>query len=63
MEIEDLMAAAIGQKPMEFENAFNSIIIDRVTDAIGDKKLEMANKIFNKSSKSEEDEENEEETK
>ena len=46
-EIEDLMSAAIAQRPMDFDNAFKSIMINKITDAIDDKKIELAQTIFN----------------
>ena len=53
-EIEDLMSAAIAQRPMDFDNAFKSIMINKITDAIEDKKLELAQTIFNESEEIEE---------
>jgi hypothetical protein len=47
--IEDLMSSAIAQRPMDFENAFKTIMIDRITNAIDDRKVEMAKTIFNNS--------------
>jgi len=46
-EIEDLMSAAIAQKSMDFDDAFKSMMIDKITDAIKDKKIELAQGIFN----------------
>ena len=47
--IEDLMSSAIAQRPMDFENAFKTIMIDRITDAIDERKIELAKTIFNNS--------------
>lgn len=43
----DLVRFSLDQKPIEFEDAFKSIITDRIASAIDDKKLEMAKTIFN----------------
>lgn len=50
--IEDLMSSAIAQRPMDFENSFKTIITDRITNAIGERKVEMAKTIFNNSEES-----------
>jgi hypothetical protein len=47
--IEDLMSSAVAQRPMDFENAFKTIMIDRITDAIDERKIELAKTIFNNS--------------
>jgi hypothetical protein len=60
-DIEDLMSAAIAQRPMDFESAFKSIINDRITDAIDDKKLELSKTVFNEPEDEEEIEDDEDE--
>lgn len=44
--IEDLLVHTIEQKPSEFEAAFNNIIMDRLSSAIQDKKMEIASRIY-----------------
>lgn len=55
-EIEDLMSSAIAQKPLDFGNAFKSIMLDRITDAIETRKIDVAKTIFDKSKEEEEQE-------
>ena len=45
--VQDLITHAFDQKPIEFQNAFNSIMLDKVSAAIDDKKLEVAQSMFN----------------
>lgn len=46
--IADLVGYSAQQKPAEFEAAFNSIISSRLETAINDKKIEVAQKMFNR---------------
>ena len=55
--IEDLMASAIAQKPMDFENVLNSIMLDRITDAIETRKVDIAKTMFDESKEESETEE------
>ena len=48
-EIEDLMSSAIAQKPLDFGNAFKSIMLDRITDAIETRKIDVAKNNLDKS--------------
>jgi hypothetical protein len=45
--ITDLIGFSSQQKPAEFEAAFNSIISSRLETAINNKKIEVAQKMFN----------------
>ena len=45
-DIQDLVVAAVDQKPSNFEAAFNNIIIDRIRDAVENKKLEVAQQLY-----------------
>jgi hypothetical protein len=45
--IEDLISNAVLQKPMEFQSAFNNIVIDRIRDAVENKKIEVAQQLYN----------------
>lgn len=42
----DLLDFAMTQKPLEFEDAFSSIIADKLTAAVDMKKIEVAQSIF-----------------
>jgi len=42
----DLVKFSLDQKPIEFEDAFKSLITDRIASAIDDKKTEMAKTVF-----------------
>lgn len=45
--IEDLVAASVAQKPGDFEEVFNNLILDKVATAVDQKKLEIAQTMFN----------------
>jgi hypothetical protein len=45
--IEDLISAAVEQKPSNFEAAFNDIVIDRIRAAVENKKIEVAQQLYN----------------
>ena len=47
--IEDLISAAAEQKPSDFGDIFNDLIVDRLGSAIEDKKMEIARSMFNNS--------------
>jgi hypothetical protein len=42
----DLISAALEQKPIDFENAFNDILVNKLNDAIAIKKVEIAQGIY-----------------
>ena len=44
--IEDLIASAIEQRPTEFEDTFNSLVLDRVQSAVEARKQEIATSMF-----------------
>ena len=46
-DLSDLVVSAIEQKPMDFETAFNDIIVDRIRDAVENKKIEIAQQMYN----------------
>ena len=60
--VEDLVAAATQETPVEFENIFNDLIVDRLQNAVENRKTEMAQTMFNPDSQEEEDFEQEQET-
>mgnify|MGYP003348241836 CR=1 FL=1 len=55
--ISDLINFSSNQKPVEFQNAFNSLIGDKVADAIALKKIEVAQSMLNGSEDTEEESE------
>ena len=46
--IEDLIASAVGQRPGDFEEVFNTIMLDRVGAAIDTRKQEVAQSLLTK---------------
>lgn len=46
-ELDDLVVAAAQQKPIEFEAAFNDLVVDRIRTAIEDKKVQIAQQMYN----------------
>ena len=45
-DVTDLIAAAAEQKPDEFSDAFNSLILDRLSTAVETRKQEIAATMF-----------------
>jgi hypothetical protein len=60
-DIKDLVVSAIEQKPLEFEQAFDDLIVGRIQDAIHDKKVQIAQQMYDYSDELENDFETEEE--
>lgn len=48
-DITDLISTAIDQKPTEFTDTFNSLILDRLRTAVDNRKQEIAATMFNRS--------------
>jgi hypothetical protein len=46
-DLSDLVVSAIEQKPLDFETAFNDLIIDRIRGAVEDKKIAIAQQMYN----------------
>lgn len=44
--VSDLIVAAYEQKPVDFEQIFGSIVVDRVTDAVTAKRVEVAQNMY-----------------
>lgn len=44
---DDLLDASVEKKPVEFNNIFSELILDRVRDAIENKKIEIAKTMYN----------------
>ena len=45
--VNDLISSARDQRPTEFEDAFNSLIVDKLRSAIDTRKQEIATSMFN----------------
>jgi predicted oxidoreductase len=45
--ISDLVVATVEQKPVEFEDIFGSLVADRISSAIENRKIEIAQNMFN----------------
>ena len=60
-DMSDLVSAAAAQKPLDFEAAFNDLIVDRIATAINDKKIAVAQQMYGYTTDNEETEEPEEE--
>ena len=45
--LNDLISAAVLQKPLEFETAFADIVTDRIRTAVENKKIEVAQQLYN----------------
>jgi len=53
-DMSDLVSAAAAQKPLDFEAAFNDLIVDRIATAINDKKISVAQQMYGYSTDNEE---------
>ena len=45
-EISDLITSAAMQQPAEFQSAFNDLVLDRLRDAVENRKVEIAQSIY-----------------
>jgi hypothetical protein len=45
-DMGDLVIAAAQQKPLDFESAFNDLILDRINSAVNDKKIAVAQQMY-----------------
>jgi hypothetical protein len=45
-DVSDLVISAMEERPLDFENAFNDLIIDRISSAIHDKKVQIAQQMY-----------------
>ena len=59
--VADLINFSSNQKPIDFEDAFRSILQTKVADAIETRKIEIAKSMFNPSVEQDESEEDTEE--
>lgn len=51
--VQDLISTAFDQKPVDFENAFSSLIVDRLAAAVETRKIEVAQAMFGDQASSE----------
>lgn len=45
-ELNDLVISALEQRPTDFEAAFNDLIVGRISTAIENKKVEIAQQMY-----------------
>ena len=45
-DVSDLVISAMEERPLDFENAFNDLIVDRIASAIHDKKVAIAQQMY-----------------
>ena len=45
-DVSDLVVSALEQRPLDFENAFNDLIIGRLQTQIQDKKIAIAQQMY-----------------
>ena len=45
-DLTDLVVSAIEQKPLDFETAFNDLIVDRIRGAVEDRKIAIAKQMY-----------------
>jgi hypothetical protein len=53
ISIQDLISTSYEQKPLDFQNAFDSLMMGRIATAIDNKKIEIAQSLFNDQAASE----------
>jgi hypothetical protein len=44
--VSDLIVAAYEQKPIDFEQIFSNIVVDRVSDVVNAKRVEVAQNMY-----------------
>lgn len=57
--VADLLNFSSSQKPIEFKQAFDAVMLNKISDAIDQKKIEMAQSMFNPQVDIEDNEEDE----
>jgi hypothetical protein len=45
--LDDMVMATVDQKPLDFETAFNDIIVDKIRNGIENRKIEIAQQMYN----------------
>lgn len=46
VSVQDLISLSYEQKPLDFQNAFDSLMAGRIADAISNRKIEIAQSMF-----------------
>jgi hypothetical protein len=44
--VKDLISLSYEQKPIEFQDAFNALVMDRVVQAVDQRKIQVAQAMF-----------------
>ena len=44
--IQDLISLSYNQKPIDFQDAFNALVMDRVVQAVDQRKIQVAQAMF-----------------
>jgi predicted nucleic acid-binding Zn-ribbon protein len=44
--VSDLVFSALEQKPSDFEAVFNDLVVDRIRDAVEQKKIDIAQQMY-----------------
>lgn len=44
--VQDLISFSYDQKPIEFQDAFNALVMDRLTQAVDQRKIQVAQAMF-----------------
>jgi hypothetical protein len=57
--VQDLIYHSYEQKPIEFQNAFNTLMSDKITAAVNDRKMEVAQTMFRDQQEYEEEDQKE----
>lgn len=60
--VSDLIVYSTDQKPIEFQNALNDLLVSKISDAIHDRKIQIAQTMFNKQDEAEPEEYSDDET-
>jgi hypothetical protein len=59
-DIDDLLSTAVDNKPADFAKVFNDILVDKITNSINDKKIEVAQNMFSPPEETEDENEEQE---
>lgn len=54
--VSDLIAATVEQRPTDFEAIFNDILVDKLNAAVENRKIEVAQSMFDRIPEPEEEE-------
>jgi len=46
VNVSDLVFSAFEQKPLDFETAFNDLVVDRIRNAVEQKKIDIAQQMY-----------------